>query len=147
MDNAQDGGTTNGDARRRLLAAAGEKVSGYRRQVGVQALNRLDARREKVAEVIERAAADIRKNAAEREGVGRYFRERTAGGVASTGFFLHKHSVGELSSIGQGVRQHPFLAIIIALFLGYLIGRVLSRQSDHMTRTEDARESSNGGGL
>lgn len=136
MDNEQDGGANEG-ARTRFLAA-GEKVSSYGRQVGEQALRRLDARREKVAEVIEHAAADMRKNAAQRDGVGRYFRERTAGGVASTGFFLHEHSVGELSSIGQAVRQHPFLAISIALFLGYLIGRVFSKEIDHMTRSEDA---------
>ena len=130
MDNEQDGGATNVDTRTGLLAAAGEKVSGYRRQVGEQALKRLDARREKVAEIIEHAAAEMRENASQRQGVSRYFRERTAGGVASTGFFLHEHSVGELRSIGQAVRQHPFLAIIIALFLGYLFGRVFSRQSD-----------------
>ena len=147
MDNEQDGGATNANARTGLLAATSEKVSGYRRQVGEQALKRLDARRERVAEIIEHAAAEMRENAAQRDGVGRYFRERTAGGVASTGFFLHEHSVGELSSIGQAVRRHPFLSIVIALFLGYLIGRVFSRQSDHITRPDDALESSNGGGL
>ena len=147
MDNEQNGGATNGNARTGLLAAAGEKVSGYGRQAGEQALKRLDARREDVAEIIERTAADMYENAATRDGVGRYFRERTAAGVASTGFFLHEHSVGELSSIGQAVRQHPFLAIVIALFLGYLFGRVFSRQSDHMTRSENPLEPSNGGGL
>ncbi|MPZ48465.1 MAG: hypothetical protein GEU75_03990 [Dehalococcoidia bacterium] len=141
MDNERDGGATNRNARTGLLAAAGEKVSGYGRQVGEQALERLDARREKVAETIEHAAKEMRETAATRDGVGRYFRERTAAGVASTGFFLHEHSVGELSSIGQGVRQHQLLAIIIALFVGYLIGRAFSRQSDHITRSDDALES------
>jgi hypothetical protein len=61
--------------------------------------------------------------------------------VASTGFFLHEHSVGELSFIGQAVQRHPFLAIIIALFLGYLCGRAFSRKSYQVKTSNDAPES------
>ena len=114
------------DRQRKTVDAAKERLAGYSRVIGGQALGQADAGLERAAHVIDSAADRLRERAAEQDGVKRKVGETAATGVASAGHFLHEHSVSEVGAAGTVVRGHPFMALFAGLLIGFLLGRLLS---------------------
>ena len=89
-----------------------------------QARARLEDGREEVAGRLERAADQLRERTA--GNAGSPVIERVAKSMESTAGYLHEHETAAIAGdVSSYVKLHPTTALVLAAFLGFLLGRLL----------------------
>ena len=89
-----------------------------------QARVRLEDGREEVAGRLERMADQLRERTAGNAGSPAI--ERVAKSMESTAGYLHEHEAAAIAGdVSSYVKLHPTTAMVLAAFLGFLLGRLL----------------------
>jgi ElaB/YqjD/DUF883 family membrane-anchored ribosome-binding protein len=115
-------GSRNGNGATGMAAKAEEKV----RELGEKAQLRIEDERERTASRIDDAASRLRDRAGT-AGPLRPAGEMVAVRMEAAAGYMHRRQTKEIAGdFAEYVREHPFRSILVAAFLGYLLGRLTS---------------------
>ena len=104
---------------------ATEKAKEVASQYADKAQEQLETGKEQAAGGMQRAAETIREKTPE-SGVAAQAGTKVAEGMEQTAQYLQEHSTDEiLGDLETYVRSHPTQAVVGAIFVGFMLGRIL----------------------
>jgi ElaB/YqjD/DUF883 family membrane-anchored ribosome-binding protein len=123
------GQTATDEATNRIGGAvdeASETTDSTMQQARDKAMDTADQAKDKTAEGMASAAETIRDKVGSTGGVAGTAGTRLADGMEKTAEYLREHDTQELmSDLDQYIKDHPTQAIIGAVAIGFIIGRML----------------------
>jgi ElaB/YqjD/DUF883 family membrane-anchored ribosome-binding protein len=106
---------------------AGERVRKLTASARERAQEQVEGQRERIASRVEDAATSLMHHAEEGDNLRFMAERRVAHGLESAAGYLHSHQTDEVAGdVASYVRQHPVRSLIVAVVIGYLLGKLLS---------------------
>lgn len=139
MEQTHSGEATNGNdlkskatgkAREIGIVAKGraeERLRDISEKARERAQKQVDEQRERIASRMDDAVSTLKQHSDDGNQLRRQAEQRLAQGMESAAGYLHSHQTSEVAGdIGTYVRQHPIQSVVLALIIGYLLGKILS---------------------
>jgi ElaB/YqjD/DUF883 family membrane-anchored ribosome-binding protein len=106
---------------------AGEKVRQITDKARERAQEQVEGQRERIASRVEDAASSLKQHAEEGDNLRFQAERRVAYGLENAAGYLHSHQTNEVAGdVATQVQQHPMRTLIMAVVLGFLLGKLFS---------------------